>query len=308
MRNESAWLEARRNGLGASDIARIFQGHGYEVWAEKRGLTEDWAGNGYTQTGKDLEPIIARRYSEKTGLVVHYGDSLAGVLDLCGVPYEDYGDGLIIVRHAAIPWMACSTDAICRTDGAEPGDEGWWNLQIKCSEGWQERDWADGAPEKFRVQIEAELAVLTSHGMHLEGNRLAVQHGYDASRLQSYVYPTDPAMRARILEVGANLWAMVESGDEPPADWNSIHAFNALHPQEEGKVVDLGADAGELLDALAASDNELKALKEAADERKAALRAMLGDAEVGVLPDGRRVTYRANSKGVRALKRLEAKP
>lgn len=60
--DRQAWLDARRNGVTATDVSRLAHG-GKSVWAaikaEKAGGTH-WAGNEFTRWGQDREPVIAR--------------------------------------------------------------------------------------------------------------------------------------------------------------------------------------------------------------------------------------------------------
>ena len=70
------WLEARRAGVGASDVAGILGvspwASPWSVWADKVGLAplDDDDPSDVMNLGRDLEPVIARWFGDRTGLYV----------------------------------------------------------------------------------------------------------------------------------------------------------------------------------------------------------------------------------------------
>ena len=69
------WLQDRRTGVGASDVAAIIGVSPWSspmsVWADKLGLTPlETVPNTAMRLGKDLEPLIAKWFEEQTGLRV----------------------------------------------------------------------------------------------------------------------------------------------------------------------------------------------------------------------------------------------
>ena len=71
--NEAAWLEARRDGIGASDVSGIVglspYSSPFSVWADKvHGSTREPTYG--MQLGKKLEDIILESFEEQTGLFV----------------------------------------------------------------------------------------------------------------------------------------------------------------------------------------------------------------------------------------------
>lgn len=69
VRNE--WLEARRKGIGGSDVAAILglsrYGSQYTVWADKLGKLESKPDSEAMRIGRDMEGYVAKRFSEATG-------------------------------------------------------------------------------------------------------------------------------------------------------------------------------------------------------------------------------------------------
>jgi putative phage-type endonuclease len=68
------WREERRKGVGGSDVAGILgiskYSTPYTVWADKLGFTPHKEDTPAMRMGRDLEPYVARRFTEETGLVV----------------------------------------------------------------------------------------------------------------------------------------------------------------------------------------------------------------------------------------------
>ena len=80
--NREEWLEARRRGVTATDVARLMHG-GRSVWAtvkaEKAGETH-FTGNAFTAWGIEREPVIAKTICAEYP-VVHNTDLLQSVED-----------------------------------------------------------------------------------------------------------------------------------------------------------------------------------------------------------------------------------
>lgn len=70
-------LEIRKSGLGGSEVATILGLNpyktGYELWLEKTGRREpeDISGKFAIRRGNDMEDLVAKWFSEDTGLTVH---------------------------------------------------------------------------------------------------------------------------------------------------------------------------------------------------------------------------------------------
>lgn len=79
----TAWLAERRTGLGGSDIAKIFGlskwGSAVDVYLDKKGLKEDEPESEAMKLGTYLEPYVAERFMEESGLrVIDYKPTIHG--------------------------------------------------------------------------------------------------------------------------------------------------------------------------------------------------------------------------------------
>lgn len=84
--SRSAWLEARRAGIGGSDAAAILGASPWatplSVWADKQGLTEDKPDTIAMRFGRDAEEIVARWFAEDTGKTVARCNAKLTVVDV----------------------------------------------------------------------------------------------------------------------------------------------------------------------------------------------------------------------------------
>ena len=80
MSKPEGWFEARRAGLGGSDIAAVLGLSKWQspmdVWAAKRGLSEEVVETNAMRRGRLLESAIANWYQEETGLEVLDGNEM----------------------------------------------------------------------------------------------------------------------------------------------------------------------------------------------------------------------------------------
>lgn len=69
-----AWLEARKSGIGGSDVAAILEidqyRSPYQVWCDKVGQETEEIDNEFIRFGNLLEPVIRKEYKRRTGFAV----------------------------------------------------------------------------------------------------------------------------------------------------------------------------------------------------------------------------------------------
>lgn len=72
---EEEWLALRSQGLGSTDFAAALgiskYKTPYQLWEEKVGIREPFAGNKRTIRGKALEPLIAEHYATQNNVQIH---------------------------------------------------------------------------------------------------------------------------------------------------------------------------------------------------------------------------------------------
>lgn len=268
--DRDAWLEARRKGIGGSDCAAIlgYNPHRspYNVWLEKTGRLppEDLAERvEAVRWGLRLEAPIVDGFGADTGREVRLAP-----------PYQ-------IHRPQGIDWLFSTLDAVQYdrpNRGDEPGD-----LQVKTGSEWVRGDWAFGqTPLAYLIQVQTELYASGfswgSIAVLLGGQRLEYR---DLDRDQDFI----DAMLPRL----ERFWKMVTSDTPPAVDGSETtrRVLKLMHPTDNGLTVELPDDATGWADGRADAKQREKDAKAEIDLYDNSLRAAIGDATFGQLPDGR---------------------
>ena len=288
-----AWLAQRLQGIGASDAAAILGVSNWSaplpLYCEKLGIVE--AEQKFLEAlewGHALEGPIADRYARETGRAI-----------------TDPGRWTIRVSKDR-PWQFATLDREVVDPQKGPGV-----VEVKNVGGHRADDWADEPPLQYQVQLQHQLAVTGyawgSLAVLLGGQRFFY---IDLDRNDQFI--------AALVEQEAAFWDRVQRQDPPPPDASEScrDVLKRLYPKEApGKVIALGGDAvtwdRKRLDAKA----QLEVAKAAEREADNWLIAALGDAEAAILPDGTRLTYKAqtrksytvNETTFRVLRRTAAK-
>lgn len=263
------WLEARRLGVGGSDVAAIL---GVSRW--RTPLTV-WA----SKVGVDEEPEDAPSYSQRRGN--HMEAFIAGEI-------EQEIDGLrvsklfgsaepVMAIHPDNPLMRYSPDALLveRDGGVVLGE---WKSNLRARSG----EWQDDIPEDVRCQVQHGMYVLD-----LPHCYVAVDLGHEMrwkreERDHEYASVVVPAL--------VRWWEKYVVGRETPpptARDQDRSVLDAMYPAPDSEK-EVGLDV-ELLDAARRFDEIGLTLASLEAERKAIQNrviAALGDAERGVLVDG----------------------
>lgn len=281
-------LEARRHGIGSSDIGTVAGlcpwASPIEAWEVKRGLRvveETHA----MRMGTALEPVIANLYAEDA---LREGESLT----LPEIVWPAL-DGT--VRHPTLSWVLASPDRVVMRDAAPVR-----LVEIKCASYRTAHLWGDSytaIPDHYRAQIEWQMLAT---GVHTAD--LAVLLGGDEFRIYRGI-EHDPVLADALLTIGRDFWRRVETGDPPPVDGSEAYsdylsrAFPRSTREEKTatEAVDLlGRELGEVKATIATAEAREKVLSNA-------LRLAIGDADA-IVGDGWRATWRTPDGGTTSWK------
>lgn len=274
------WLDARKNGIGSSEAAAAVGVSPWEsrltLWARKLGIVSPEPANIAMQVGTELEPLIARLYTEATGVQLRRANQLR--------------------QHARHPFMLASID---RRAGRKPVELKWSGRATGYGE-----PGTDEVPDEVLVQVlhqlevldedEADVALLTP-----SRDELAIYH----------VRRERPAVE-RIVELEAELWHHVETRTEPPLDASEStrRTLREMYPADDGTVLDATPELAELVGQLAAARAAKKAAEAQESEVAIALMAAIGEASgiAGLLAakknrDSERTDWPAVARDYRAL-------
>jgi hypothetical protein len=125
---------------------------------------------------------------------------------------------------------------------------------------------------------------------------LVIGFGIDAPIIE---IPARPAVIDLVYERTAELWRMIAAGEEPPPDFGRDgDAIEAMYATDDGSEMDLTRFPR--ADEIAAAHAKLKAVTKDAKRKIEALdaemKSILGNAAIGVFPDGRRVTWKTTNR------------
>lgn len=203
------WIEARTHGIGASQAAAAIGMSDWQspigLWAEKLGLVPPQSETLPMRIGAELEPLIARLYTEATGVKVRRANLLR--------------------QHPEHAFMLASLD---RRAGRRP-------VELKYSlrgTGYGEPG-TDEVPDDTLVQVLHQLAVVDED----EADVAVIVGGRPDVQIYRVVRNAD--VEARIIEREAIFWDHVESRTEPPVDGSEAtrRALTAMYPRDTGETV-----------------------------------------------------------------------
>ena len=274
-----AWLTARRLGIGASESPAIL---GASPWSSPLSVYTEKidpdppveSDNERLFWGRRLERVILERFAEVTEREVHAAGSL--------------------LRSTRWPFMLTTLDGERYVDGL------WLPVEAKNTQ--DRTGWSDGVPRHVWIQLQHQLAVTGA----TVGSVAVLLCGCEFKTAD--IERNDEFIEETLVPECERFWQLVEAGGPPPQTDGSEatrEALKRLYPQDYGETVALG---GEFTD-MAAHRLELKAsIKIGADvlrEIENAIKAAIGSATFGAVPDGGEFSWKADKNGVRTLRYKE---
>jgi putative phage-type endonuclease len=276
------WEEFRKNGLGASDVAAIL---GISPWKSSLQLYHEKKGNVATGGGETfarrlglmLEDPIAQLYSEKTNRKVERPPAGKFAIDV----------------HPSRPYMMASLDGVQTPapEGEDPTIGGTGVLEIKTAGIGKAEAWRNEAPIDYQVQVQHQLACT---GLQW-GSIAALVGGVslfwsDVKRDEEFI---------EILEAAcAEWWRKFELNEEPTADGSETtkEFLKRLYPIDTAKSVALPVEAIEWDAQRMAVKDEIKKLSARQLEAENKIKAFMGDATLGILPNGITYTWKTTNR------------
>lgn len=263
------WLEERRKGIGGSDAAAALgqsrHKTAFQLYQEKLGLID-----GDMMFGPDA---VER---------MHFGQALEGVI--ANMYARRYNVKLRrhnrIAQHREFKWMLSSYDRT--VDGRREGLEckNVDSLSYRFGE-WGEEH-SDAIPPEYLLQCHHYLATSGYEVWHLAacvgGNSLKVYH-----------VERDPEMIDMIVAGEHEFWQHVENHDAPALDYthrSTLTLLKRMYPGTNGQTVQLPPEAEALHYARVDFDEQASLMESGAKAAKARILHLMGDASVGVLPNG----------------------
>lgn len=289
VRNRQAWLRARRDGLGASDAAAILGvspwASALEVYSEKVSTepVQMEPPSDYAKWGSILEPFVVSEFAAQTGRAVKREGRL--------------------LRSRRHPWQIATLDARQRkTPRGAPG-----LVEVKTTK----FDW-DRVPEDIWAQVQHQFSVT-----RMRYGSIVVFNRTSCETTVVDVKP-DPDYIGELIEIEADFWSNLEKGipPEPDGSVSAAKTLRKLYPQHvPGKEIMLDTDLIDVGSALEQAKQSKKGIEGEIREYESKLISAIGEAEIGLLPDGTVYTYRSQKRAefiskateYRVLRRKEAR-
>lgn len=265
--NTPEWLEMRRTGVAASDLPVLMGNKDgiVPLWAYKAGILErediDPATQEMFDLGHDLEPVIARRYTIKTGR-----------------PLKVVG---AMVRHPDIPWAFASLDRV----SAAPGERLIVELKWEPHHSWSRSP--ETVPAAVQDQVQWQMFVTGYPVAHV-----AVLTG---SRVDYHEVPADPAYQDAEMRVATWFRDLVVRKERPPVDGSEAtrRALARMYPVDDGDLMDPTPETDALAHSLKSARAAAKAAGDEQDRLENVIRAVLEE-HAGVESDWYRLTWKKN--------------
>ncbi len=267
---EAQWLEARRAGVGGSDVAAIMglsrYGSAYQVYQDKvLGIHEDISDRPAVHWGNVLEPVVGAEYAAN-----HPGRTIRRV------------NG--IATSIARPWAQASLDYEVRDPEA-----GWGVLEIKTAGLRRAHDWEDGVPVYYQTQV--------AHYLSVTGRSFAdVSVLIGGSDYREYRLERDDEDVAAVDEAVDRFWhGNVEAGVPPEVGPADVGATFASHDRPGADMLE-AAEVPLEVTRYRMAKAALEDARRDCDAWAARVRELIGDA-AGIDCPGVRVRWLRGERG-----------
>jgi putative phage-type endonuclease len=269
--DREAWLASRKDAIGASEVAAILGispwATPWEVWADKLGKLDPWAGNAQTRAGQRFESAVLDAAEDELGKLLRNVRLIAD-----GVPLAATCDAIVAETREPVE---------AKTTGLTGMVYGDWGDAL-----------TDQIPEYYLTQVHAQL-ICTKADL---GYLFALIAGRGVVRFE---VEANERLHKAIAERISEWWdTHIVQGYEP--DREAIPALDVVKRLRKvpNKSIALPEAMLEVIAKREAAKEIEKKAREDAELCDTQLRLALDDAEVGRLPDGREVTlFETQRKG-----------
>lgn len=276
------WLASRKQYIGGSDVSAILGLNPYknrmDLYFEKvNELAVEEPDNDRLWFGREVEPVIAKRFAEEYGLTVKIDNKIR--------------------TNREHPFLAANIDRLIESvDERGPGI-----LEIKTTNKFYAETWENEIPEMWLTQL--------YHYMSVTGYRWAyIAYLVDRDFHVFYVERDEEVDQVikRIEEKLVSFWKDHVEPQMPPPPQNYDEVVQLFPTEEPGKSVELSKNMRQMfLNYLAAKDDEKKAKAEA-EEIRDAMAVYMEDAEVLAFGEKPVATFKHQSQTRIDSKRLKS--
>ena len=282
------WLEWRRNGIGASDVAGILGlspwASPWSVWADKVGLSEGPDESEAMEFGKRAEPMLGGYFTDRTGL------QIAGEQTWC--------------THPEYPFMLATVDGFVFESDADYIDRAVCDaiavVEFKTT---SEAPW-DEVPAHYACQA-THIANVTGFDVVWFG---VLHLAFGRPTFRVHEFTPDAEDRAFVDEAVTRFWHdHVLTGTPPPTDGKeaTTRALGEAWDDTTDEPVELTEPMRRQLNDLADLKANIKRLEMLRAEMENEIKAALADHELGAV-DGWKVSWKSQTRTSIDTKALRA--
>lgn len=264
-------LEARKSGIGGSDVAAILGlspwKSKHELYLEKRGEieAEDISEKEIIIFGNLLEDVVASEYSRRNDVKVQRRNDM--------------------IKHPKYPWMLANIDR--KVVGRKKGLE--CKTADKFTRGKWGEDGSDDIPDDYRCQSEHYMIVTG-----LPEWDLAVLIG--GNEFRQYHLQQDKELSELLIEQEAMFWDAVQKGVPPLMDYDhpgTLDLLKRVYPGTNGQTIQM-PEMEHWHKVKVEADEIVKQYSAVSDGCKARILHQMGENAVGIIP-GAATQYKRNT-------------
>ena len=255
--------ETRRKFIGASELLAACVGDKYTsrgaLWELKTGRRAPVRENTAMRWGNRLEAFLIEDWAELNCAEVLSAQKRVRWCD--DPPLVATLDAVVQLPDGTVCPLECKTTTSRNQELGEEGDE---------------------IPLRWVIQAQAQIAAIDSQEC-----RFAVL--VDQAELRQFRIERDQQVIDRLIEGAAEFWRFVRGDRIPPAEWYEVDERLNRHQwiKDPGVSVELPSDIAVRWTEYEEIGRQIKTLEEQRDSLKADVVAALGDANRGLLGDGR---------------------
>jgi len=271
VQDRTAWLEARRQGIGGSDVAAVLGLSKWrgpmDVWAEKRGLADDQAENYAMMRGRILESAVADWYSEISGASLE--------------------DGPPMPISGPEPWMLGSPDRYAITE-----EEGRYGLEIKTARSCD--DWGQDGSSMIPVYYATQVAWYMAC-TDIDRWDVAVLFMMN-DEFRRYTILRDSEVEKKLISSCRQWWNKhVVEGSPPPVDGSNAASqyLQQKFPTASQELRKANPDETNTVFDLYEVNEQLKLLKDKKARLENQIKEVIGENE-GIWNDWGKITWKLN--------------
>lgn len=266
MNSRKEWPKARRNGIGASDIAAVL---GISPWAtplelflEKTGELPPQEDTPILRRGRRLEPVIIEFYEEETGhTVTRQQDRVIGVE----------------------PWMMATLDGYDVAANAP--------VEVKSVNAFAAHDFGDHGSDDVPLHYAAQVhwqVMLTG----AETGYLAALIGSDDFRI--FELRRDRDLEQMLVARAREFWQRVI--DRRPPEPTTALDVSLLYPRDRGAILEASQELARQVETLKQMRAAIKGDEARADHLATQIKIAMGDAATLLGADGKPIAIWKSNK------------